>query len=56
MFGSLLVSWMMGKGLFNFIIAAKGVHYFVYASVKITDDVIKKMAGGGEMRWEEGDE
>ena len=44
--------------LHNFITAAKGVHYFVYASVKITnDDVIRKDGGGGqEMRWEDGDE
>ena len=57
MLGSLLVSGMMRKGLFNFIIAAKGACYFIYASVKITnDDVLRKDGGRREMRWEEGDE
>ena len=43
MFGSLLVSGIMRKGLFNFIIATKGACYFIYVSVKVTDDdVIRK--------------
>ena len=38
---------MMRKGLFNFIIIAKGAHYFVYPLVRITDnDVIRKDGGG----------
>ena len=57
MFGSLLVSGMMRKGLFNFIIAAKCARYFRYVSVKITDDdVIRKDGGRREMRWKDGDE
>ena len=46
MLGSLLVSGMMRKGLFNFIIAAKGAHYFVHALVKITDDDVIRKDGG----------
>ena len=57
MLGSLLVSGMMRKGLFNFIIAAKSACYFIYASVKITDDdIIRKDGGRRDMRWEDGDE
>ena len=42
---------MVRKGLFNFIIIAKGAHYFVYTLVRITDDdVIRKDGGGREMR------
>ena len=53
MFGSLLASGMMRKGLFNFIMAAKGACYFRYVSVKITDDdVIRKDGWWREMRWE----
>ena len=51
------MSGMMRKGLFNFIIAAKGACYFRYASVKITDDdVIRKDGGRQEMRWERASE
>ena len=57
MFGSLLVSGMMRKGLFIFIIAAKSACYFRYASVKITDDdVLGKDDGSREVKWEDGDE
>ena len=59
MFGSLLVSGMMRKGLFIFIIAGKVACYCKHVSVKITDDdVIRKdgerreMRWGMEMRWE----
>ena len=37
---------MMRKGLFNFIKIAKGAHDFVYMSVRITNDVIRKGGGG----------
>ena len=44
-FGSFLVSGMMRKRLFNCIIMAKDVHYFVYILRKITGyDVINNMA------------
>ena len=57
MLGILLVSGIMRKSLFNVIIATKGACYFIYASVKITDDdVIRKDGGRREMRWEDGDE
>ena len=57
MFGSLLVSGMMRKGLFIFIIAGKVACYCKHVSVKITDDdVISKDGGRREMRWEDGDE
>ena len=57
MFGSLLVSGMMRKGLFIFIIAGKVACYCKHVSVKITDDdVIRKDGGRREMRWEDGDE
>ena len=57
MFGSLLVSGMMRKGLFIFIIAGKVACYCKHVSVKITDDdVIRKDGGRREMRWENGDE
>ena len=46
MFGSLLVSGMMRKGLFIFIIAGKVACYCKHVSVKITDDDVKK-------RWRE---
>ena len=46
MFGSLLVSWMMRKGLFNFITVAKSMHYFVYESVEVIDDDIIRKDGG----------
>ena len=37
----------MRKGLFNFIIIAKGAHYFVYTLVRISnDDFIRKDGGG----------
>ena len=53
MFGSLLVSGMMRKGLFIFIIAGKVACYCKHVSVKITDDdVIRKDGGRREMRWE----
>ena len=43
----------MRKYLFNFIIIAKGAHYFVYTFVRITDDdVIRKDGGRQEdVRW-----
>ena len=51
MFGSLLVSGMMRKGLFIFIIAGKVACYCKHVSVKITDDdVIRKDGGRREMR------
>ena len=54
---SLLVSGMMRKGLFIFIIAGKVACYCKHVSVKITDDdVIRKDGGRREMRWEDGDE
>ena len=57
MFGSLLVSGMMRKGLFIFIIAEKVACYCKHVLVKITDDdVIRKDGGRREMIWEDGDE
>ena len=53
MFGSLLVSGMMQKGLSIFIIAGKVACYCRHMLVKITDDdVIRKDGRRREMRWE----
>ena len=37
----------MRKGLFNFIVIAKGAHYFVYTLARITDDDVIRKDGCG---------
>ena len=45
------MSGMMRKGLFNFIIIAKGAYYFANTLVRITDDDVIRKDGGG---WRDG--